>query len=445
MPDISIRTVKRWSVLPLGITAAIHLGLGLAGVGQYLASGHLPSVLHPFFLASGIAMLAGLVAFLRGYFAPSRAYALGAVLMAIHLLAYIDWHVLQTFEWVVDSPEYGHDHAHVDGQGHDSLFGLLPLEDPLVAGVVTLFGSSAVVQFGSHVVASPIDLLAKCSELLLLGVFLLLRWADSNDVGRLRWDFELEDIAGGAGLIGLGIGLWLTTRILSAILEPVAVAEAVLGVLELAGFGAVLFGVVWSGMVAPIVNQSSSPTARPITLSRHVPGMIPGNDRRNIRVGAVILMGGVVLFAGIVGFAPAIDSGSHQHGHGEDALDDVTAALAEEDIEVDRNWSMVHHSEYHGGDALLLDYFTNHPDDPAGIEAEIPIVLQAVVDVVAAGGFDSVVVVFADVRSPRDESLVWWEIDIEWVERYLTGEWSWAELVERVLATTEDRTTHSYR
>ena len=143
-----------------GFTAVVHLLLGLGGLYEYAVDG-VETILPPLFVLAALAVFAFLVGLYRGYVAPPAAYLLGAVLMAAHILAYVDWHVLGVAEATLGLEEYGHSHDnndhnghdHNDHNGHDGHDGHDHDHDGSVLEVL-----------GDHLVADPVALVTKFAE-----------------------------------------------------------------------------------------------------------------------------------------------------------------------------------------------------------------------------------------------------------------------------------------
>ncbi len=108
----------------VGISALIHIFLGLQGVGAWLLSGDTLGILPPLFLLSGVGILVGISLTYRGYVAPRPAYFFGAGMMVVYLVGYVDWHALGYTEALLGLEDAGHSHGddhnggHDDGHGH---------------------------------------------------------------------------------------------------------------------------------------------------------------------------------------------------------------------------------------------------------------------------------------------------------------------------------------
>jgi len=126
------------------VTAVVHLALGILNWVQYASAGILlpPDLRWPLFVASGLAIVVGMVALVSGY--PKRPlYVGGSVLMIVYIVGYFGWHV----------------------SGHRPL---------LVVGTGTHHHGSTVSYLLAHVVAGPAEFLSLVSEAGLLVVLLYL-------------------------------------------------------------------------------------------------------------------------------------------------------------------------------------------------------------------------------------------------------------------------------
>ncbi|MHC3438667.1 hypothetical protein ACYJ1Y_11360 [Natrialbaceae archaeon A-gly3] len=137
------------------LSAGIHLGIGVLGIYESLAAGQGAIALPVAFLLAGLVLLALVGAYATGRIAPRPAYALGAGLMVLYLLAYADWHVLGVAESTLPLDAVGleleHDHSHNHGDhSHD---------DP-----------SAVTELVDHLRDDPIALVSKTAELVAAGI-----------------------------------------------------------------------------------------------------------------------------------------------------------------------------------------------------------------------------------------------------------------------------------
>lgn len=97
------------------VSAAIHLALGVSGLFEAITAGG-SAVLPILYLLGGIAAIAllGVIVLTP---ATTTAYAAGAGLMVLFLLAYADVHAFGVAESTLGI-DVGHDHAHDNG-GHD--------------------------------------------------------------------------------------------------------------------------------------------------------------------------------------------------------------------------------------------------------------------------------------------------------------------------------------
>lgn len=103
------------------VSAAIHLSLGVAGLAEAFTGGR-SALLPTLYLLGGLAALALLGALVSDRFPATAAYAAGAGLMVLFLLAYADWHALGVAESTlgIETAHDHADHAHGDhGHGHD--------------------------------------------------------------------------------------------------------------------------------------------------------------------------------------------------------------------------------------------------------------------------------------------------------------------------------------
>lgn len=100
----------------VGITAGIHVLLGLYGISEWLMTGNLSNILAPLFLLSGVAILIGMLGVYQGELAPQPTYVLGVIVMVIYLIGYADWHILGYTETLLGLEDGGHN---PDSTGHD--------------------------------------------------------------------------------------------------------------------------------------------------------------------------------------------------------------------------------------------------------------------------------------------------------------------------------------
>lgn len=100
-----------------GFSAIVHLSLGVGGLVE-VATGTEHWLLPVGFLAAALVVVGLLAGMALGTVAPRTAYATGAVLMVLHVVAYADWHAVGLFESTVGLEEGSHDHAHDDDHSH---------------------------------------------------------------------------------------------------------------------------------------------------------------------------------------------------------------------------------------------------------------------------------------------------------------------------------------
>lgn len=135
------------------VVALIHLLVGLRQWLLYAVGGILlpPDIRIPLWVASGLAILAGVVAAYRG--APREPlYILGIGLMLVFLLGYFSWHL----------------------GGHRAFF---------IAGDPRLHGTDPVSFVVDHVFAGPIETAALATETALLGVLGWLLYVERSAEG----------------------------------------------------------------------------------------------------------------------------------------------------------------------------------------------------------------------------------------------------------------------
>jgi len=151
------------------VTAAVHLYLGTVGVVTWSNTGDLPTVLTPLFLAFGLAVLGGMALVHRRPSVLRPVYGLGAVLMALALVGYADWHVLGVVESTLGVEDLGHDHgngaSHDEGHGHDHGH-----DDGEPVGTLI-----------DHLATDALALVSKSAELGLLVVLTVLFWGSRGE------------------------------------------------------------------------------------------------------------------------------------------------------------------------------------------------------------------------------------------------------------------------
>lgn len=102
------------------VSAAIHLALGTAGLVEALSTGE-AALMPVLYVLGGLAAL-GLLAVIALTPATTTAYAAGAGLMALFVLAYADVHAFGFAESTlgVEFHDHGdHGHGHDEGHSHD--------------------------------------------------------------------------------------------------------------------------------------------------------------------------------------------------------------------------------------------------------------------------------------------------------------------------------------
>ena len=443
----SVHRLELAAVTLAAMTATIHLSLGASGFVEYVATGDRPGVLAPLFVLTGVVIVAGIVAGMVGTIGRRRLYTAGLLLMIVHLVAYVDWHALAVFERFVDLGERAHAHEHASTDRD-----LAAAVDSLEAGsyrVETLVdvatSLSIVVATIAHAVAAPIDLVTKTAEVLLVGALFVLRWADRTGVDTVRWE---QAAVRGPRLLAVGItgiATWTLVILLGTGLVDRGVDVLFVHLLELTAFVFLVGMVGWYLIGEPIVSSSGDPDSAgsPPSVGRLVPGIRPGDCKTNAAVWGVYFVAFLVLTAAFVGVVPTDgdahgDHGSHDHSSVE--LDLLVGIVDGQDVEVDRERTMVHYADYYDGEALMLTVVSDSGDERETIETEIETIVAAYVTLVDDGGFDDVVVVLGETRTVLDDSTIWWEIEQEWVDHYLDGAWTWEQLMAAVLDTYEERT-----
>lgn len=431
---IGVGALSAAAVLLALTTGTVHLTLGVTGVAGWVRTGSLDSALAPAFVLVGLAIYAGL---LIAIVSPSHRRSLataGSVLMAALILGYIDWHVVQAVEGALRLGELGHQHDHSattpavvarGGASVTDLIAAMPAVAPFVLREFSVVGAAVL-----HAVEAPVELVAKAAEAALIAVLLVLRWVESHpDVDTVVWAPTRRDVTRGvlaavpgALLIAAAVG-GQTAMLVSG------VSPFVVDVIELLGWVLVLVPLGWFLGGRSIVARSRGGAPREPSLTAHVPGMTDQGVGRNLAVLAWYVVIVIVVAMTLGGFVAA---DGHEHDHANEDLDRYVEALEDRGIDVDEPYTVIHHSEFHGGDALLLDYVTDDVGDDAAIADEMEVIVETYVDHVASGRFDGVVVAFVDVRSPGDELYLSWRVETAWVMGYLDGEKSWDELIDRV-------------
>ncbi len=143
--------------LLVGLSGAIHLGLGVSG----LVSGDRAPILSVLFLAAGLVMFAVVGGYVTGRIARFRAISLGAGLMALVFVLYLDWHLLGALEAILplDAVGLAHDHHHGHDHNHSILaqFGDL-LRDDVTALVAKTAEFLALVFLGTVAIQEWVDI-----------------------------------------------------------------------------------------------------------------------------------------------------------------------------------------------------------------------------------------------------------------------------------------------
>lgn len=97
----------------------VHLSLGIGGVIQPGSFGINTRVLGLLFVVAGITVFAIIIGYLRAVLPQTHTYILGAMMMVVFIIAYVDWHVVNFFESVIDqttfASELSHAHTHEHG------------------------------------------------------------------------------------------------------------------------------------------------------------------------------------------------------------------------------------------------------------------------------------------------------------------------------------------
>ena len=447
MVAIRVHRLELVAVALAAVTATIHLGLGTSEFVEYVAIGDRPGVLAPLFVLTGVLIAVGIGAGIVGTIDRRRLYVAGLLLMIVHLVAYVDWHALAVFERFVDLGERAHAHEHASTDR--DLAAAVGSHDAASDSVGTLVdvatSLSIVAGTFDHVVAAPIDLVTKTTEVFLLVTLLVLRWADRTDVDPIRWDpaFVRGHRLLAAGVVG--IATWTLVVLLGAALVDRGVDVLFADLLELAAFVFLTGMVGWYLIGEPIVSSSRGPNSSgsPPSIERSLPGMRPGEWTTNAAVGGVYLVAVLVLTAAFVGVVPTDGGGYGDHGghdHSSEELDLLVGLVDGQDVDVDRERTMVHYAEYYDGEALMFTVVSESGDERETVEAEVETIVAAYATLVDDGGFDDVVVVLGETQTVADDTTIWWEIEQEWVEHYLDGTWTWEQLMAAVLDTYEVRT-----
>lgn len=135
------------------LTAAIHLQWGIPRFVAYASVGVMPDPRPPLFVASGHAILVALSLAALGVIDRRRLHLPGAALMAAHLLGYAAWHTVLAHGVAAGAAPHRH---------------------------VTVWNAGPIVL--EHLLASPIVLVSKLTELAALCLLVWLALADSREV-----------------------------------------------------------------------------------------------------------------------------------------------------------------------------------------------------------------------------------------------------------------------
>ena len=439
MATVRVYRIQQLAVALAVVTTVIHLGLGGAGLLEYTATGTLPSALAPMFVLTGFVVILGIGAGAMGLLDREKVYTYGAVLMVIHLVAYLDWHFLHVFEGIVDLGDlgHGHVHSHQDRAVATALFEA-SAHAPGAALALAAEGS-LIISAVSHAASTPVEWLAKLAELALVPLLLVLRWTERHGIDAVRWRPRRTHLRGACAAATAGLIAWVTILLVGGSLVDRGLSSLFVDVVELMVFAILAVGVGWFTFGKPIVEATSEST---ISFTRWFPGMERGSTIPNIAIAVVYLVALFAVAGTLVAIVPGDGGGLYhdQHHHGsDDELEAMMDAVDAEEIDVDREWTVIHYSEYHGGDALLFDHVVDPETDSDTVHAEIAVIVKAYVSAVEEGELEAVVVVLGEAWTPADDSFARWEVDRAWVDAYLDGEWTWERLLETVLDTYEER------
>lgn len=437
---VRVDRIEQIAVSLAALTAVIHLGLGGGLLLEYARTGTLPSALAPLFVLTGLVVTLGIGTWASGLFDRETIYTGGALLMLLHLVLYLDWHFLHVFEGIVDLGDLGHGHGHTH---HDRVVAMTLLEatpSAPEAAVAFLSQGSLVVAAVHHAATTPVEWISKLAEVALVALLLVLRWAERREIEVVRWRPRRTDLWSACAAATAGLTAWLAVLLLGGSLVDRGVSPLFIDVLELTIFGMLLFAVGWFSFGAAIVEATSGET---ISMTKWLPAMEPGSPLPNVAIAVVYIIAFLAVAGTLIAFVPS-DAGEsshdHHHDHGpDDELEALMDSIEAEGVHVDREWTTIHYSEYHGGDALLFDHVVDPETDMETVHAEIAVIVEAYVEAVEEGALVEVVALLGEAWSPADESFARWEVERTWVDAYLDGEWSWDRLLETVLDTYEER------
>lgn len=142
------------------VSASVHLVLGLAGLARPHLLGVDTILLPVLFVLAGLAAFALVGAYHTRTITPGTAYATGALLMLLYVVAYVDWHVLHTAETLLPADAIGleHTHTHTHSHSHDHGANHGHSHTTLLGEVV------------AHLRDDPVAVVSKTAELLAIGI-----------------------------------------------------------------------------------------------------------------------------------------------------------------------------------------------------------------------------------------------------------------------------------
>lgn len=435
---VTVSTLRTIVLVVVGAIAGIHLGLGGAGLIEVTTANGLDSILPPLFLISGIIMLAGISVYLRRPRRRLLLHRIGMIVLIGHLLFFIDWHHLYLVERALGLDALGHGVHH---------HGIEPPADPssgsslgddlryLAAYVAYLAREYSVLgAVVATLLEQPIALVTKALELSALGALATLHQLDRHAVDHVHWR-PAEGEVRRAVIASLP---FLTVVAIAVMAESVltswGVDSRIVDLIEVIA-AANLVGILgWHLLIRPAsharVSQPELPDDRERDRAASTP-VLTWQLWSGVWIGII----GLLVLASAGGIV-ALDDPDTGHDHGGEELEQLYDDLEAAGIDVDRKWSAMHHSDYHGGDAILLFYFTDYVNDTDGLHEEADVILGELIPAVADDQLD-VEIVFVDARTPADESHFEWDINRTVIDEMIEGDRDWSFVREHALDGAE--------
>lgn len=405
----------------LALTATVHIVLGIRGI--IFQTADLPG---PIFLLTGLFSVGIGALLLQDMDIRPVLYIFGAGLMSFQLFAYLDWHTVQLVAGVLDAAP---NQILAQDERHRNFMWSWEL-----LSVEGLAVHSAIAEIGIQLVSAPLELVTKSAETILIALFLLLRWAELNEHETIHWTVRRSDIKAVIVLLLGGGFAWGVLVIGGNVFLEIGTDERVLDIFELSLLMVVIAGLFWKLLGKPVIETTNR--TQGVSAFDWIPGFEKGMWIDNIAVAVVYGVAFITVTGLFVAGVPAGEIGD-VHDHSSPELEEFAFAVEAEGIHVDHDWTMIHYSDFHGGDAVLFDYFTEYENESDGLKTEIEIITNRYIEFVDDGDFQDVQIFFGEARTQDDEAYLYWEMEQDWVESYLSGDWSREELLDEIFSTME--------